>query len=254
MTTLPGPLPPQITAVVDSTQSSNFGQLVQRIVQSNSGKHKALIPVPRKEKELEDHWDEFRTKAERAQASGNLAHAEAMWLKAIAESHAFEERDWRRGFALDSLAGLYFAEGRFDEAEVFAVRALECMIATYGTEDVRTADCEMFLSCIFFNLLKTDEAITYAESALSVYESVLNEWHSKVATACYNLAVIYHSFGEFEEAESYYQRAFKIRAEIFGFDHPMTRRVADAYTEMTIDRQHYKEAKEMLDRLIGPAA
>jgi len=256
MTTLPGPGPIASPTYSDADLpagqlAGNFGQLVQRIVQSNSGKHKALIPVPRKERE--DSWAEFRTMAERSQGSGNFAHAEGMWLKAIFETHVFADNDWRRAYSLDSLAVLYYAEQRYDEAEVFAARSLDATRLAYGNDHLKTAESEMFLGSICFTLGKTDEAILHLKTCLQIYEDLLEPVHQKVALACLNLAILYHYKGAFDESEPFYQRAFKIRAHVFGWEHEMTGRVSKAYAEMTLDRKHHKEAKEMLDRLIGPA-
>jgi tetratricopeptide (TPR) repeat protein len=251
-------LPTQVTTgehimPLSGKQAPGFGQLVQRIVQSNSGRHRALVPpVPRLERA--DAWAEYRTMAERSQASGNFAHAEGMWLKAIAESNQFKSNDWRRGFSFDSLAGLCYAQGRYDEAEVFAVRALEATRTAYGDEHLKTAECEMFVGSICFSVLKIDEATAHVKCALFIYEALLEPVHAKIATACFNMALIYHMRGAFSEAEIYYQRAFKIRAHVFGWEHEKTTRVSKLYSEMTVDRQYHKEAKEILDRLIGPTA
>lgn len=253
MTTLPVSAP---QAPIDDPSiqiAAHFGQLVQKIVQSNSGRHKALVPpVPRIERE--DCWAEYRTMAERTQSSCNFAHAEAMWLKAIFETHSFDNRDWRRAYSLDSLAILYYSQNRLDEAEVFAERALEATRLAYGTEHLKTAECEMFLGSICFSLGKMDDAVAHVKCSLFIYEAVLDPVHSKIATACLNLAIIYHARGVFNEAETYYQRAFKIRANVFGWEHDKTSSVSKAYAEMAIDRKNHLEAKEMLDRLIGPAS
>lgn len=228
--------------------ASNFGQLVHRIVQSNSGKHRALVPVPRKDRE--DNWAEYRTIAERTQSAGNFAHAEAMWLKAITETHAFDLHDWRRAFSFDSLAGLLYAEGRLDESEVFASKALQATLESYGEDHLKTAECEMFMGAICFSLGKLDDAIAHVKNSLVIYEAILEPVHNKIATACYNLAMIYQTRGAFEKSEELYQRAFKIRAQIFGWDHEMTTRVSKAYANMAVDRRHHRAAKEILDRLL----
>lgn len=238
-------------AIPSLDQQAGFGQLVQRIMQSNSGRHRAMMP-PAPRLEREDAWTEYRTMAERSQRSGNFAHAENMWLKAIAESNLFKPSDWRRGFSFDSLANLYYAQGRFDEAEVFAVRALEATRTAYGDEHLKTAECEMFVGSVCFNLYKIDEATAHVKCALFIYESLLEPVHPKLATVCLNMALIYHSRGAFSEAEMYYQRAFKIRAHVYGWEHEKTTKVSKLFSEMAVDRQSHKEAKEILDRLIGP--
>ena len=232
---------------------AGFGRLVQRIVQSNSGPHRGVTP-PTPRLPREDTWTEYRTMAERSQASGNFAHAEGMWLKAIAETDQFHSSDWRRAFSFDRLAEVFYAQERYDEAEVFAVRALEATRTAYGDEHLNTAESEMFLGSICFSLLKIDEATAHVKCALFIYEELLEPVHAKIGTACLNMAMIYHSRGAFSEAEMYYQRAFKIRSQIFGTEHDKTTKVSKLYSEMAVDRQCHKEAKDMLDRLIGPSS
>ncbi|MBX9667120.1 MAG: tetratricopeptide repeat protein [Candidatus Obscuribacterales bacterium] len=255
MTTLPvpGTTSPAMYSDADSPANqcaANFGQLVQKIVQSNSGQHHALAPTPRIDRE--DNWAEYRTMAERATSAGNFAHAEGMWLKAIARSHEFDRHDWRKAYSLDSLSIMYYAQHRYDEAEVLAIKALEASQQSYGEVHLKTAEIETFVASISFILMKPEEALSHAKKALEIYEKTLDEVDAKIATACYNLAIIYHSRGSFDEAETYYQRAFKLRATIYGWDHDMTTRVSKAYGELSVDKKNHREAKEMLDRLIGP--
>lgn len=250
MTTLPVPISMDpTTSSAGATAASSFSELVQRIVQSNSGKHKALVPVPRRAK---DSWEHFCRKAEDANVVGNFATVEAMWLKAIAETHLFDVRDWRRAYSQDRLASLYFAQGRYDEAEVFAGRALEASTISYGYESEKTADSEDFLASIYFNLGRMDEAAAHAKQAITLFEKLRGEESARVASICYNLGMIYHSCGNFDQAETYYQRAFRIRSKVFGWDHEATTKISKSYSELALDRKYHEEAKEIIDKLIGP--
>jgi Tetratricopeptide repeat. len=250
MTTLPVSIALDHTNQTAGAQAAaSFGELVQRIVQSNSGKHKALVPVPRR---VKDSWEHYCRKAEEANVVGNFAHVGAMWLKAIAETHYFDVRDWRRAYSLDRLASLYFAQGRYDEAEVFASRSLEAATISYGYESEKTADCEDFLASIYFNLGRLDEAAAHAKQAIALFEKLRGEENARVASVCYNLGMIYHSCGAFDQAETYYQRAFRIRSKVFGWDHEATTKISKSYSELALDRKYHEEAKQIIDRLIGP--
>lgn len=253
MTTLPVPIALDHTTHQGSAgaqAASSFGELVQRIVQSNSGKHKALVPIPRR---VKDSWEHYCRKAEEANVVGNFAQVEAMWLKAVAETHCFDVRDWRRAYTQDRLASLYFAQGRYYEAEVFGVRALEASTISYGYDSEKTADCEDFLASIYFNLGRLDEAAVHAKQAIALFEKLRGEENARLASVCYNLGMIYHSCGAFDQAETYYQRAFRIRSKVFGWDHDATTKISKSYSELALDRKYHEEAKQIIDRLIGPA-
>ena len=228
--------------------TASFGLLVQKIVQSNSGRHTALRRSS--EVEMDDSWADFRTRAEQSESAGNFAHAEGMWLKAIFETHAFDDRDWRKAYSLDKLAGLYYSLDRFDEAEVFAERALTATRLAYGSDHLKTAESEALAGAVAYCLGKLEEACSHVHKSLTINEHILDPIHKKTAANCLNLAYIYHAKGDFDLSEPFYQRAFKIRAQIFGWDHEMTSKVSKAYAEMAIDRKCHLEAKQMVDLLM----
>lgn len=245
MSTLPGPT--YFANALLPNQSLDISSLAAT---ADASKH--LVPSPRVEHQ-QDSWAEFRTMAERAQSSGNFARAEAMWLKTISETHAFDEVDWRRAYSLDCLAGLYYAQNRFDQAEVFAERALAATRIAYGHDHLKTAESELLMGAICFSLGKLEDACNHLHRSLTIYEHLLDPAHNKIATTCLNLALIYHAKGLFGLSEPFYQRAFKIRAQVFGWEHEMTSKVSKAYSEMAIDRKCHLEAKQMVDRLMEAA-
>ena len=60
---------------------------------------------------------------------------------------------------------------------------------------------------------KFNEAIPIAQEFLELSEKALGPDHPDTATALNNLAVLYHSMGDYAKAEPLYQRALKIRRE-----------------------------------------
>lgn len=195
-------------------------------------------------------WAGFRTAAESSQSCGNFAHAETMWLKAASETYQFEAHDWRRAYSLDCLTVLLYSQNRLDEAEVFAERALEATRLAYGPEHLKTAESEQLMGAIAFGLGKLEDACRHLHRTLTIYEDTLEPIHKRIGTTCLNLAFIYHAKGLFDLSERFYQRAFKIRGQIYGWAHDMTSSVSKAYTEMAIDRKCHIEAKQMVDLLM----
>jgi len=251
MTVLPGHI--HSSAGAGAAPAASFSELVHRIVQSNSGKMKPIAPLESKQGGARD-WSEYKDLAEAAMAEGNYPRAEAMWLRAIAEANSFPMRDWRISYGLKSLAGLFYCLGRFEEAEIFAVRAFESTVQSYGAEHQRTADSYNFLSSIYFNLGRIDEAVGNAARALSLYRRLDGKDSEKVAMVLYNLAVINHALGQFETANGYYGQAYTIRAQVLGQDHPLTAKVMRSHHELMIDRRNHEAARRIVDRVMGQAA
>ena len=245
---------PNIPVLASTVQSdataaaSNFGQLVQRIVQSNSGKHKPLGPQPRS---MSSTWEDYQRQAEYYKYCKNFAYTEAMWLKAIYESHSFSRDDWRIAHGLEQLAVLYFALQRYEQAEVFAIRAYEANKEHHGVDHEKTAASQEFLANIYFKLGRFEDAIANARSASEVLEKTLGPTSARVGTAYFNLGVIHHSCCEFEKAETCYKQAYSIRARLFGQEHELSQKISRCYRDMTLDRQAHAEAKVLIDILIS---
>ncbi|MEZ4544002.1 MAG: tetratricopeptide repeat protein [Cyanobacteriota/Melainabacteria group bacterium] len=230
--------------------AASFSDLVQRIVQSNSGKQRAMQPLPQAENQSRD-WEECRTLAEEALSNHNYARAEALWLKAVARSEQLPLRDWRRVYGLESLLSLYYSQGRFDEAEVFADRYAYQVQAVYGIDHLKTADAFNFLASIYFSLNRTAEAVDYAGKALSIYKQGAFPDPAKLAMVLYNLAVINHQDGDFINADRFYKEAYEMRRELFGEDAAPTRKVVESYNEMLADQESHEAARKIINRLLG---
>ena len=228
--------------------ATNFGQLVQRIVQSNSGKHRALFPASSGDL---GKWEWYKNQAERFTASGNIAYAEAMWLKAIAEAQGFTSGDERIYSGFDRLAVLYFATKRFDQAEVFAVRAMQAARETFGVESVKTVSSMEFLANVYFKLRRYEEAVKVATEALGALEKQLGRVHERTSASLFNLGVIHHTFGDFDKAEENYRSAYAVRFRLFGCDDERTVKVFRCFEELNLDRKAHEEAREIIDKLIG---
>ncbi len=238
---------PQLNA---TNKSVSFSDLVQRIVQSNSGKQRALKGPAIPQNHGRD-WEECRVLAEEAISSHNYARAEALWLKAVARSESLPLRDWRRVYGMENLLSLYCSQGRYDEAEVFADRYAYQVQAVYGIDHLKTADAFNFLASIYFNLDQADKAIDYASKALSIYKHGAFPDAAKAAMAYYNLAVVNHQSGDFINADRFYRLAYEMRKELFGEQAVPTRKVVDSYNEMLADQESHEAARKIINQLLG---
>ena len=67
---------------------------------------------------------------------------------------------------------------------------------------------------------KYEEALPFAEQALSIAKGLFGRKDAKVAILLDNLAVLYNSQSEFSVAENYYEQALAVREEALGSQHP----------------------------------
>ena len=121
----------------------DFGKLVRRIMLSSSGQFASMASDGRPIKETavpqtpSPIWLRCKELAEGATNRCNYSQAEAMWLGALAEARTFDRRDPRLALTLESLASLYLALERYEQAEMFNRNALESLIAIYGPMHIK---------------------------------------------------------------------------------------------------------------------
>jgi tetratricopeptide (TPR) repeat protein len=195
----------------------DFGALVRKIVQTNSGQHKPFEAFPAKS-DSEKSWSRYKTLAEQACESGNYSQAEAMWLGALGLD--LDEHDARLAYTLEKLGNHFFATRRFEQAEMFCRRAVEASLVSRGAQSRKTASCYGSLSAIFYVQHRFQEAEVLCEKMLLIYEYALGPDADEVGMAANNLAMICHSQYKFAEAKQHYARALQIRSLALGAAHP----------------------------------
>ncbi len=73
------------------------------------------------------------------------------------------------------------------------------------------------------------EAQSYLQRALAIYEQQLGATHPNTAASLNNLAMLYQAQGKYEQAEPLYQRALAIYEQQLGATHPTTQTVRENY-------------------------
>ena len=184
----------------------DFGLLVRRIVYSNSGQFMAFGADGRPIKERASvpenkEWNRYKEMAESAARNGNYAQAESMWLHALAEAK-HNERDPRLAYTLENLASLYYSLGRYEQAEMFCIRAIDVLQRIYGHIHVRTANCLNNLAGIYYDQARCREAEPICQRVLDAYEGIYGPDHADVGMAVNNLAMILHVLADLMKLKS----------------------------------------------------
>ncbi len=132
----------------------------------------------------------------------------------------------------DRMETLYQTQGRFEEAEPLALRALAIREQQLGPNHARTADSLAGLAILCYYQGKYMQVEPLLQRALQIYEQQLGETHHRAMDMRHNLALLFMYQGRYEEAEKsalrvlakgeHAQRALLGRAHSMGQDHPET--------------------------------
>lgn len=214
----------------------NFGMLPRTSNPKDSGQFLAM-PCPDPEQTLRltfgpRGWWIYKEKAEEAAEKGNFSQAEAMWLSAMMECKEFGENDERLAHTLDQLASLYFAIGKYEQAEMFCRQAYDVALAVFGAESSKVTSCLNNLAGIYYCQKRYADAEPICIEVLVSYEMAKGPDHADVGMAANNLAMLYHAKGNLSFAEKYYLQAIKIRTKALGVEDPIVQILFANYSNL----------------------
>lgn len=209
-------LPAYGAATSTSSQAAreDFGRLVRRIQQSNSGQFAPIEYVDGDNgRVLVVHnrdWSQYRQLAMAAQESGNFVQAESMWLSSLAEAKTFHPHDPRLLVSVENLSTLYATLGRFDQAESFGKQSVEIASQAFGNDHPNLARCLNNLAGLYYQQGRYAEAEPICRRLLAIYEKNYEQDHPDVVMATTNLAMLYHAQGNYKRAERLYIRVLSL--------------------------------------------
>lgn len=230
----------------------DFGRLVRRIQQSNSGQF-----APIKEVEGESgkvfvvhnrDWSQYRQLAMQAQDTGNLAQAEFMWLASLSEAKGFHPHDPRLMVSVESLASLYALLGRFDQAESFGKQSVEIAMQAFGNDHPNLARCLNNLAGLYYQQGRYAEAEPICRRLLAIYEKNYPQEHPDVIMATTNLAMLYHVQGKYKLAERLYIRVISMEGTELSQDQSQFAAILSNYAELLHATGRSSLAKEVRAR------
>jgi CHAT domain-containing protein/Flp pilus assembly protein TadD len=122
--------------------------------------------------------------------------------------------------SLNNLAILYYAQGKYAEAEPLFQRALLATEKTLGPEHPTVPTSLNNLAELYRSQGKYAEAEPLYQRALRIWEKALGPEHPAAAYALNNLALLYETQGKYAEAEPLFQRALRTWEKALGPAHP----------------------------------
>jgi tetratricopeptide (TPR) repeat protein len=155
------------------------------------------------------------------------------------------------GGALNNLARVYMAQGKYADAEGLFKRALAIYEKTQGPDRPNVAHVLTGLAAVYADQGKYADAEGTLKRALTIYEKARGVSQRAVANTLSNLAIVYTEQGKYADAEPLYQRSLAIREKALGKDHPDVAEslynLANAY-----DRQgKYADAERLYKRALA---
>jgi tetratricopeptide (TPR) repeat protein len=160
---------------------------------------------------------------------------------------------------LTNLAGLYYAQGRYPEAEPLYRRSLEIQEKVLGPEHPEVATSLNNLAALYHSQGRYAEAEPLYQRSLRISEKVLGSEHPETAVGLNNLAVLYKAQGRYTEAKSLLQRALQIQRKVLGPQHPEVATSLNNLAELYRVQGHvteaaslYRLALTMREKALGP--
>jgi tetratricopeptide (TPR) repeat protein len=124
--------------------------------------------------------------------------------------------------SLDRLAGLYYHQGRYSDAEPLYLRALVINEQQLGANHPNTATSLNNLASLYCSIGRYGDAEPLYLRALGISEQQLGANHPSTATSLNNLANLYESIGRYSDAEPLLVRALTINKQQLGAKHLTT--------------------------------
>jgi tetratricopeptide (TPR) repeat protein len=152
--------------------------------------------------------------------------------------------------ALNNLGLLYYAQGRYQEAEPLYRRALALREKVLGPDHPDVATSLNNLAGLYDTQGRYKEAEPLYRRALALWEKVLGPEHPDVATALNNLGLLYYAQGRYPEAEPLYRRALALREKVLGPEHPDTARNLFHLAWLLRDKGDHPESARFYHRLV----
>jgi CHAT domain-containing protein/Tfp pilus assembly protein PilF len=152
--------------------------------------------------------------------------------------------------AVDQLAQLYWATGKYPEAESLYRRALSIRTDILGPEHPETAKTLNNLGLLYMTTGAYAKAEPLYKRALAIREKVLGPAHADTARSLSNLGILYSSTGAYAKAEPLYKRSLGILTKAFGPEHPNTAQAINNLGGFYYSTGAYAKAEPLLQQVL----
>jgi tetratricopeptide (TPR) repeat protein len=178
--------------------------------------------------------------------------AEGRQWAAHAAAHAEARRDELQQAAVAAaLAGVALREGKYDEAESLARRALAQREARLGPEHDGILSSLNMLGLIAIETGKFEEARAHFERMIAVAEPILGRDHPELAKPMNNLANIAWREGKYDAAKASFERALDLQRGAHGDDHRNVAQLENNLAAVAMSTGHHDEAERRFTRALA---
>ena len=196
-------------------------------------------------------WETSTDAGQEAYEQAHYGEAEKAWLLALKEAENFGPEDPLLATSLNNLASLYYAQGKYAEAEPLYQRSLAIREKALGPEHPDVAQSLNNLAELYRTQGKYAEAEPLYQRALAILEKALGPEHPNVATALNNLALLYYAQGKYADAEPLYKRSLAIREKALGPEHPNVATALNNLASLYRAQGKYAEAEPLYQRSLA---
>ena len=155
------------------------------------------------------------------------------------------------GVALNSLANVYAAQGKYTDAEGLYQRALAIKEKALGKDHPAVASSLNNLAIVYWRQSKYADAEGLDKRALAIYEKAFGSDHRKVAGPIENLALVYADQAKYADAEGLYKRALAIKEKTLGADHPDVAKTLNNLALVYWNQGKYADAEGLYKRALA---
>ena len=153
--------------------------------------------------------------------------------------------------ALNSLASLYRAQGRFTDAEPLFKRSLAIFQNAYGQDHPDVGVSLNNLALLYVAQGRYADAEPLYRRALAITEKAHGPDHPLVATALNGLALVHDAQGRYADAELLYRRALFVYEKAHGPDHPLVATALNNLAQQYQSQGSYAEAEPLYRRSLA---
>jgi CHAT domain-containing protein/Tfp pilus assembly protein PilF len=200
----------------------------------------------------QQNLDAILRRAHEFGAAGNYpaALAEAQKLEAGVRAR-YGTAHPNYAIALETLARVYRAQSRHDEAEALYRRTLAIREKAHGPEHPDVARTLYDLAVVYENQSKHGEAETLFRRALAIRERALGQDHPEMPRTLHDLALVLKNLGKYAEAADLLQRTLAIREKALGRDHPDLGPILNNLAVVYDFQGKYRDAVELYRRKLA---
>jgi tetratricopeptide (TPR) repeat protein len=181
---------------------------------------------------------------------GNFSQAEKFYVRAAEISAVFDAHGNSHGIDLNNLGGIYYSQGRYNEAIEKYKEALRIAEKTLGNEHPDRANRLNNLAAVYPAQGRYDEAIEKYEEALQIDGKTIGKEHPDYATRLNNLANVYEGQGRYSEAIVKLEEALRIDEKTIGREHPNYAIDLSSLGNVYSSQGRYDEAIEKLEEAL----